>query len=163
VLPDAAKLASCLRGSSVSLDSGRSQGEQCPSSLQQSAFSPPAPASGEAHAQSKELREEIHFERRRYDNGGGAAAPVAALTGAGGGGGGGRGDRRCTLALIKDEALGSGGNSAYVQARALLDLFVRNSLAGAEPFTTNHCGTLGRNSLLHALWHLLSTCWPSFG
>ena len=50
---------------------------------------------------------------RRYDNGGGAAG-VTTLT-SGGGGGGGRSDRRITLAMVKDEGLGTAGNTAFVQ------------------------------------------------
>ncbi len=55
----------------------------------------------------------------RYDSGGGAAAPVSTLT-SGASGGGGRNERRVTLAMIKEEGLGAGGNTAaYVQARTL--------------------------------------------
>ena len=49
----------------------------------------------------------------RYD-GGGAAAGVTTLT-SGGGGGGGKGDRRITLAMIKDEGMGAGGATSWVQ------------------------------------------------
>ena len=50
---------------------------------------------------------------RRYDNGGGAAG-VTTLT-SGSGGGGGKSDRRITLAMVKDEGLGTAGNTAFVQ------------------------------------------------
>ena len=50
---------------------------------------------------------------RRYDNGGGAAG-VTTLTSSSGGGGG-KSDRRITLAMVKDEGLGTAGNTAFVQ------------------------------------------------
>ena len=49
----------------------------------------------------------------RYDSGG-AAAGVTTLT-SGGGGGGGKADRRITLAMIKDEGMGTAGATAWVQ------------------------------------------------
>lgn len=49
----------------------------------------------------------------RYDDGG-AAAGVTTLT-SGSGSAGGRSDRRITLAMIKDEGLGSAGAQAWVQ------------------------------------------------
>ncbi len=49
----------------------------------------------------------------RYDSGG-AAAGVTTLT-SGGGGGGGKADRRITLAMIKDEGMGAGGATSWVQ------------------------------------------------
>ncbi len=51
----------------------------------------------------------------RYDSAGGAAAPVSALTGGGQSSGGGKFDRRCTLAHIKEESIGTNGNAAWVQ------------------------------------------------
>jgi hypothetical protein len=49
----------------------------------------------------------------RFDNGGGASAPVAPLTSSGGAGG--KGDRRITLAMIKEEGLGTNNAPSYVQ------------------------------------------------
>ena len=54
----------------------------------------------------------------RYDSGG-AAAGVTTLT-SGSGGGGGKADRRITLAMIKDEGLGTAGANAWVQVCALI-------------------------------------------
>ena len=51
----------------------------------------------------------------RYDSAGGAAAPVSALTGGAQSVGGGKYDRRCTLAHIKEETIGSNGAAAWVQ------------------------------------------------
>ncbi|EIE20436.1 replication factor-a protein [Coccomyxa subellipsoidea C-169] len=54
--------------------------------------------------------------RHWFDSAGGAAAPVSALTsGSGASVGGGKGDRRVTLATIKEEALGTNSTNAWVQ------------------------------------------------
>ncbi len=56
--------------------------------------------------------DEICLSLCRYDSGG-AAAGVTTLTS--GGGGGGKADRRITLAMIKDEGMGAGGATSWVQ------------------------------------------------
>lgn len=53
----------------------------------------------------------------RYDNGGGAQAPESLSNARGAGGG--RSDRRVTLAMIKDEGLGTAGSPAFIQVCAV--------------------------------------------
>ncbi|CAK0787257.1 hypothetical protein CVIRNUC_010475 [Coccomyxa viridis] len=65
--------------------------------------------------------------RQWYDNGGGAAG-VTTLT-SGSGGGGGKSDRRITLAMVKDEGLGTAGNTAFVQVAAWLSHIKTENIA----------------------------------
>ncbi|CAL5229462.1 g12788 [Coccomyxa viridis] len=62
-----------------------------------------------------------------YDSGG-AAAGVTTLT-SGGGGGGGKADRRITLAMIKDEGMGAGGATSWVQVAAWLTHIKTDTIA----------------------------------
>lgn len=93
----------------------------------------------------------------RYDNQGGSSMTAVKLSDQRGTGGG-RSDRRCTIAAIKDEALGTNGQPAYVQVNtmleiSLLSLFACRGVSG-KPSSTMSLQSKGDNlfflsSILH--------------
>ncbi len=82
---------------------------------------------------------------RAWYEGGGSAGPVMALSSVGGGS---RNDRRVTLAMIREEGLGLGGERVYVAVRVSV-------CAGAVCFCmSSQCACVGRGGVI--VCHILT-------